>query len=661
MTTRLIHSLAFMAMLAMLSACGGDSSSSRSGSSGEARTVTVTGTASAPAGMVASLRDREPLRVVLDFLIPPAAAAITGLQPVEGATVELIRVDNDGNPVGEVLATTTTSTTGDYILTLPQGVGLAGNLVVRISGPNAEMRAQVVEQAVDIDPASEFLLREFIAQGTDLEELKVNDVVKLKGRVDDFDLTAGADLTDMLEQLDAKVGDLVENQVAVINDGTGNAAAVAGAYRANAFSLGLHDSDDESSGTFATNIYTSLFTFSGGDNGTVNINLSDEESAEAMMFGATLYSAGLHYETSMEELDEDFSGTITESGILSIEGELEEEVNEENAFRYPPAVYNLQRVADRGLFFHVSKEAAVRYGVTPSGALNPQDRRGDEAFRALEVFARTPTDFTDSDLSGDFGRVYLGTELSVQGYLAVEAENNVVSFGGDGSLDIVPGNFHRLGLTGSGTTQYESGATEAETGLTVDIDSNGDVLAIDEEAEDGFINESYDFISLMNAESSTDTSFAWFDTTLMVKLPESTPAITGKRYRLMLLSVLLEGNPAGGSLELFASQFNTFLTLDSSIQATLSGSINEVRKNTLAANLETEVDQVEETLAVDVAANGAATLTLDADDGSNVLDGFFNQDASLGLFTLRFEPLQGDPNELGLAVLVEVPAPSNAE
>ena len=462
----------------------------------------------------------------------------------------------------------------------------------------------------------------------------------------------------MLEQLDAEVGDLVENQVAVINDGTGNAASVAGEYRSNAFSLGLHDSDDESGGTFATNIYTSVFTFSDGGDGTVNINLGGEESAEALLSGSTVNSAGLYYETDMEELDENFAGTLTGSGILAIEGELEEEINEENAFRYPPAVYNLQRVADRGLFFQVSKETAVRYGVTPSGALNPDDRRGDEAFRALEVFARTPTDFTDGDLSGDFGRVYLGTELSgVQAYIGVESETNIVSFSGDGTVDAAAGDFYRLGLGGN----YHTGSTDSETDLEVNITSNGDIVSIGGEAEDGFINDTYDFISLTNAKGGAEDPFAWFDTTLMVKLPDSVLDITGKRYRLMLLSVFLENNPAGGSLGLFASQFNTFLTLDSATQATLSGSVNEVTKNNLAANLETEVDQVEGIIAVDVAANGATTLTLEDDDGSNVLKGFFNQDASLGLFTLRFEPNHGDPNELGLAVLVEVPSESNAE
>ena len=70
MTTRLIHSLALMAVLAMLTACGGDSSSSSSGSSNEGQSMTVTGTASAsaPSGMVATLRDPEPLRH-LHFLL----------------------------------------------------------------------------------------------------------------------------------------------------------------------------------------------------------------------------------------------------------------------------------------------------------------------------------------------------------------------------------------------------------------------------------------------------------------------------------------------------------------------------------------------------------------------------------------------------------------
>src|SRR5690554_1077953 len=61
-----------------------------------------------------------------------------------GATVELIRVDNSGAQVGGVLATTATSITGDYTLTLPEGVNLAGNLVVRITGSNDALHAQEI-------------------------------------------------------------------------------------------------------------------------------------------------------------------------------------------------------------------------------------------------------------------------------------------------------------------------------------------------------------------------------------------------------------------------------------------------------------------------------------------------------------------------------------
>ena len=109
----------------------------------------------------------------------------------------------------EVLAETVTSITGDYRLTLPDGVNLAGNLIVRITGTGTEMRAQVVDQAVNINPVSEFVLRKFIEEGTDLDQLVATDVVTLSGKVDTFDLTAGNDLSDMLAKLDQEVGEFV--------------------------------------------------------------------------------------------------------------------------------------------------------------------------------------------------------------------------------------------------------------------------------------------------------------------------------------------------------------------------------------------------------------------------------------------------------------------
>jgi len=165
-----------VASASALTACGGSSSHGGSDSGSNTNTTTgiqVSGTATAPAGAVAMLEPHPWLIAARDLLIPSAYAAINGLSPVEGATVELIRVDNNGQQVGDVLATTTTSISGDYRLTLPTGVNLAGNLVVRISGSGgSKMRAQVVQQDADINPISEFVLKKFIQQGTDLSTLK---------------------------------------------------------------------------------------------------------------------------------------------------------------------------------------------------------------------------------------------------------------------------------------------------------------------------------------------------------------------------------------------------------------------------------------------------------------------------------------------------------
>ncbi|HAC30283.1 MAG TPA: hypothetical protein DCF82_21120, partial [Marinobacter hydrocarbonoclasticus] len=192
-----------------IAGCGGSSGGGSTGGetvSGE----TISGTATAPGeeGTIASFTQPSIFEVALNFVVAPVAAAITGLNPVKGATVELIRVDDEGNQIGDVLAQTATSTTGNYKLTLPQGVNLAGNLVVRITGQNnKQLRAQVVEKDVDINPVSEFVLRKFIETGADLDQLVVTDVVKLSGKVEEFDLTAGANLDEMFSTLESEVGD----------------------------------------------------------------------------------------------------------------------------------------------------------------------------------------------------------------------------------------------------------------------------------------------------------------------------------------------------------------------------------------------------------------------------------------------------------------------
>jgi len=99
---------------------------------------------------------------------------------------------------------------------------------------------------VDISPVSEFVLQKFIDQGAALDQLAVSDVVKLSGRVEEFDITlaAAANLDAVFAALESEIGDFVENEVAVSTAPAGNAASIAGNYRNAAFSFGLSDRKD---------------------------------------------------------------------------------------------------------------------------------------------------------------------------------------------------------------------------------------------------------------------------------------------------------------------------------------------------------------------------------------------------------------------------------
>jgi uncharacterized protein YdeI (BOF family) len=279
----------------VLTGCGGSSGSSSStpddetgdgGNDGGTEVTTIEGTAKAPAGSVAQLQPQSTLQIALNFLAPPAAAAITGLQPVEGADVELVRVDNNGDQIGDVLATAKTSITGVYTLEIPEGVSLAGNLVVRIQGSNAEMRSQVVEQDVDINPLSEYVLQRFIENGTELDTLNTDTVLTLRGKAEEFDIAATADLSSMLEKLDQEIGEFVDGQVDRITSDTADVTEIAGDWRGSALKFFLGDDDgDRSSGFFAAEAYGDNFTFSDQGNGVVTLTVDARAEAEAQIRG----------------------------------------------------------------------------------------------------------------------------------------------------------------------------------------------------------------------------------------------------------------------------------------------------------------------------------------------------------------------------------------
>ncbi|MEO9524410.1 hypothetical protein [Marinobacter alexandrii] len=644
----------------LLAGCGSSSSSGSDSGSGSSQNSEISGTATAPAGAVAFYEPRSAIEIALNYVIPPVAAAITGLDPIGGASVELIRVDDDGIQVGEVLATTSTSITGDYRLTLPEGVNLAGNLVVRITGQNSiSLRAQVVEQDVDISPLSEFVLRKFITQGANLDQLVVNDVVKLEGRVEAFDITLSDsnNLEQAFATLDQQVGDFVENQVAVVAAGEGDSSGIAGNYRSAAFGFGLHDSDQNTFGTYATDLWAGEFSFVDGGDGAVTVTHTSEEYAYGSLSGPALNQSGVYYETGVDNFDESFPATYTANGILSIFGEFEEDIDGDYGWRYPAHTYNLQQVPDTGLFFLVTNEAAARYGTVDTNddgtkdAVDPQAKQGDEVFRSLEVFSRTPSAFTNSDLTGTFGRVYIGTWIQSD-VLEVETEINTLTFHGDGTFDYGAVAGHRIGLeSASSSPLYSQTSENAENGITINISADGDITSVGGQPADGFINDDFNVLAFAESEG-TDQQTAEANKTLMVRLPTEAPMFTGNTYRLLLNSLTLGD---GEELTMNSSQFNTYLTITSETAGTIDGTFFEVRKSGLGGDITVSTEDVSET-QVDVTLGGSepTTMTISDEEGTATLEGFFNESASLGVFNLRWQAAgPSEPNELGLVVLVK--------
>jgi hypothetical protein len=536
--------------------------------------------------------------------------------------------------------------------------------VVRITGQNSTtLRAQVVQEKVNISPVSEFVLQKFIKQGADLGQLAVNDVVKLKGRMEEFDITLSdsVNLEQAFTALENEIGDFVENEVAIATTTQIDASVIAGNYRNTAFEFGLHDSDNESVGTYANDLWASNFVFSTDSSGSVSLRILDEDFFYASLSGTALNQAGVYYEHGLETANDTFLATLTASGIMSIPGVFEEDIATGDGYgwRYPADTLNAQRVGTSGLFFLLNNNAAVRYAA-PNDVLDPQQKLGDEVFRSVEIFARQPTAFQNSDLNGTFGRVYIESYLAGS-TIELSSEVNTLTFHGDGTFDYSQVAGHRVELSPSGS-RYTVLTDQAESGQPMDITADGDITGAGFEDDgvttspaDGFINDEFNFIAVSGGKGTgQDTIHASADSglTMMVKLPTTAPEVSGNKYRMQLVSMKLG---SGAELLMSSSKFNTFMTMNSETEGTIDGSFFEVRKSGLTDNIAVSTDEVtNKSVTANIKGTEASTLTVTSASGfSTTMEGFFNEDASLGIFTLKGKEVSEDPDELGIVILVK--------
>ena len=224
----LIKSLIISAAMA-LTACGGSSDSTPSSSG----STTISGSFKTPSGTISHFQDSKPIMLaVLDFIVSQSMAAITGLTGVPNATVELVRINDDGSQNGGVLASTTTDSDGNYTLSLPSGVEPSANLVVQVKGTTETLRAVVSTStgAVNIDPVSEFILDSLINKDVVLSQVNVESVQVLVEEVAALDLDLSGTSLEQAETLisnDSTVSSTIDAQVTA----AANATLINGAWQ----------------------------------------------------------------------------------------------------------------------------------------------------------------------------------------------------------------------------------------------------------------------------------------------------------------------------------------------------------------------------------------------------------------------------------------------
>lgn len=667
-----------------LAGCSGDSSNSNEEDTG----TTVTGLAEAPGGMIAQFETRASVMVALtDFVFPGAYAAITGLEPVTGATVQLIRIDDTGNQVGDVLASTVTSITGSYSLKLPTGVSLAGNLVVRITGNGGvSMSAMVVDQAVDINPISQYVLSKFVDdENLVLADLAINEVVALQGKVEEFNLAATSDLSSMLAQLDAVVGELVDTEIAVIGSTPDNGtatAAVAGAWNIVQLGLSLHDSEQQTNGTLGLTVYSEPISIAAGSSaGAINITTgSSFIDAWTSVDINNMGSASIYHETGIGNDSEVFAAQIDAGGNITLEFPFEEELQTVDTqtdtdgpdfgWRWPSTSLILRDTGNANTKVLVEANAGVRYETTDTNsdgvkdAVNPSAKSGDEVELMMTLLLKQGSGMSTSSLSGDYGLVTLMMDVDTAPSGRLESNVGSGTFNGSGTFSAIADAFNYVAVERTASSFTDITLTDAggldggfsfpytvtSTGqVTLDTNNNG------AGADDlqGWSNNDGSVFAVLGVSTTGTNPITEVSNEILVgiKLPASTPSMGNAVFKLY---PMVFGAEQTGQTELVSLRNASSFTFNAGATLATAEFISRgFERATDISSVAALVDDDEPAFnfTVDsIGANGAITMTF-TDVPSNetaIMKGFISADGKM--MVLRYYETDDTTNEKSRAI-----------
>ena len=623
----------------------------------------LSGSVTAPNGSISNLHHPT----FFKLLFPPVYAAVTGLTPVTDATVALIRVDNTGSQVGDVLATTQTSSSGEYSILLPTGVSYSGDLVVRALGNTESMSAIALNESASINPSHQYVYRNLIDSELNIADLNAAQVTRLTEAITAQDLASGIDLPATLSAIDKVAGYIAKQEITVLTTEPGDAAPFAGKWHNAHLEVSLHDSDlADTSGAFSTSIELNQYSVTAPSANTVLATL-DSATYRKGTHNYTQTASTVNVHTSGSTVPNTFSLDVKSNGALVRRTSFYDAFAENGAngplygWRYQPSTSVLAPAGNVDVKIGINHYYANRYGTIDTSSnghfdsLDLTNKQGDDAKFTLDLFIKESAGLTSSILNGNHGFINLEKTLdSNDSSTKITAKMNEILFSSPGNYvksNIKNTEIHRTPSTFSystpSTSSLLSGAFSVESQGTVTLIENG-------KQSNGFVTSAGNLF-VMQSTSSSATQYTQ-DMGFGIKLGNTSASFSaGDKFRFYALAVNYANQTQA---ELLTLGTPGTLTFTSPTQATFVGQIYGVDKASDLVQIASSNEKIK-SIQMQITDPGVSRISANADDGtaSLLFDGFVSDDSSRMILVFEDRKNTGTVNEasgLGFILAVKV-------
>ncbi|MDD9898487.1 MAG: hypothetical protein OXU45_05745, partial [Candidatus Melainabacteria bacterium] len=258
-----------------------------------AGTVTISGKAIMPSSPLSQKNLRLKLQTTGDDSLTSSSTESDEELELEleediviGATVELFEVDDEGQTIGEAIATTTTDVQGEFELEIPSDGGFDTDHVVNVSDGEEEVHSFVTEEEIIADPVSELIYENIqetatndsvgsvdeVNRDVEIDDFNAEEVNSMREHIDELGVSFEEEgVSETVTSLESTIGGFVDNMIEVIMDeetdseeenateenqteAAVNASGVAGDYFVAFFDAGIsgYVSSDSDDGTAST-------------------------------------------------------------------------------------------------------------------------------------------------------------------------------------------------------------------------------------------------------------------------------------------------------------------------------------------------------------------------------------------------------------------------